>query len=597
MGMIAGRVRHRWTLATMSPSREQHEITVSVDGRIDDRDDFIHALNLPPDAEDAAIVVAAYQRWGDDFPEHIDGDYAIALWNARTATLILIRDRFGVRPLYYYRTPESLLWCSRLQPLIEETNCDRTPDPHFVGALLTNGGRLDVSPYRAIAAVPPATVVRFTRDSQSQREYWRLDPERMIRLGSDADYEERFYELFESSVRNRLRSTTPVFAELSGGVDSSAIVAVASRHANIQTISHIYNEVPASDDRPFIDKAEQAFGCPSHRFDERDFPLFSGIESDYPYEAPTPFWTSAGLRAQASAVMAQHGSTVLLRGAGGDHICWSEIDIPPSVSDAVSSLRIAGAVAEARRWAPAVSLPIGKILGGATRLALNARFGIGERESGIPPWLNRKFARETEVGTPSQRWPEARLIRRPSRREHYFMIRSLASSIGLRQCVDPAIDVRYPFADRRLVEFAFSIPIEQHLRPGETRSLQRRALARVMPRELAYRRTKGGPALTMYHRLRLCWPVLRPMLERLRVAEHGYADRAPLMDALQRAGHGQNVNAPALLRVLALEFWLRSIERPVAADRSQRQANFPAEGGEHAHGKLREAGSLRARQR
>ncbi len=559
---------------TMSPSVADGELAISFDGRLDDPNDLRAELSLPWHAGSEAIIAAAHRRWNDDFLAHLTGDFAFALWDSRTARLLLARDCFGVRPLFFHRRPEAITWSSRLQLLLDYTGCDRTPDDDYIVAVLANGGRLDVSPYAAIAAVPPANFVTFTRDGQSTRTYWRLDPASEVRLASDAEYEERFFTLFRRSVRNRLQAKGPVFAELSGGVDSSSIAAAADDvmrgegrpNDALQTVSHIYEETAQSDDGPFIAIAERALGRPAHHFLERDARIFSSIAEEYPYEAPAPYWAGAELRARVAARVAERGGSVILSGLGGDHICWSDTDTPPAVSDHLARLRIGAAAREAREWSAAIAVPQMRILARAARLAIGARFGLRHHAPNLPPWLDPRLAK---------RRPGLDLsgFRLPSRREFVLVMRALLDAIRLRHSVDPSIEVRYPFADRDLVEFTFALPIEQHLRPHEMRSLQRRAMARLLPPEIAQRKSKGGPAKAIYLRLRQVWPALRPLVERerLRVVERGYADRAILLNALQRAGHGQNVNAPFLMRVLAVEFWLRKLERAATAGESPRR--------------------------
>jgi len=558
----------------MSPSVVNGDLMVSFDGRIDDRNDLLAELSLSWQASDAAIVAAAYRRWDDDFLRHLDGDFVLALWEPARQRLLLARDCFGLQPLYYHRTPEAIVWSSHLAALVGEVGCDRTPDSQFVAGFLSYGSRGDVSPYAAIASVPPAGVLCATRGNESVRTYWNLDPTREIRMASDLDYEERFFELFRNSVRNRLAARGPVFCELSGGVDSSAILAVADGiHRaeglpieRLQTVSQIYDETAGMDDRPFITLVEEAFGRPRHHVHEKDLPLFSSIGDDYPFDEPSPAWSGTGLFMAINERMAAHHSTVILSGMGGDDLCWSQIMNPPGVADELARFRFGRAIRESRRWAPALAKPRAAILLDAVR-SLFAR-----ADAKVMPWIDRRFARSSGMDRPGSDDAEVRAIRQPSRRMQFMMLRCLAVEMGFRHCVSPEIDVRYPFVDRRLIDFVFAIPIDQHLRPGETRSLQRRAMARVLPHEIAYRQSKGGPGASIYRRFRQRWPAIKALFDQPRVCDYGYVDRAALAEALQRAAHSQNLNAPGLLRLVALESWLRTLERPsVAADPRDRK--------------------------
>ena len=551
----------------MTPSAAEEGLRISFDGRIDDRNELLSALSLSWQSADSAIIAAAYRRWGGDFLSHLSGDFVLALWDGERQELLLARDCFGTAPLYYHRSLEGVSWSSRLGALAAETGCDRRPDPHFVAGFLSFGRRGDVSPYAAIAAVPPAGFVRLTPNQEIAGKHWRLDPEREIRRRNDAEYEDEFFALFERSVRNRLRASGPVFCELSGGVDSSSIVGVADaicrterRSAeSLQTVSYIYDEVASFDDRPHIAIAEKAFDRRSHDIHEREWPLLNATTEDYAFDEPSPAWMGTAILSKMKKTMAAAGSSVLLGGLGGDDLCWSEIDLPPQIADAVKNFHFGRAVRESRLWAEAMKKPQSLLLKKAVAMVFGAVDGK------VMPWIDRRFARLSNMDRPWDEIEEARAIRLPSRKLQFLGLHSLAVEIGAMRVICPEIDHRYPFADRALVEFVFSIPIEQHLRPNETRSLQRRAMARVLPRELAYRRTKGTAGATLYRRFREQWPAIKSIFAAPRVCDYGYVDRTALAASLQRAAHGQNVNAPGLLRLLALEMWLRTLERPLAA--------------------------------
>lgn len=561
----------------MTPSASEGELCISFDGRIDDRNELISALSLPRQSTDSGIIAAAYRQWGAGFLSRLNGDFVLALWDGETQELLLARDCFGTAPLYYHRSLDGLSWSSRLGPLAAETGCDRRPDPHFVSGFLSYGRRGDVSPYAAIAAVPPAGFVRLTRNQEIAGKHWRLDPDREIRRRSDAEYEDEFFALFHRSVQKHLLTSEPVFCELSGGLDSSSIVAVADaicrterRPADsLQTISYIYDEVASFDDRPYMAIAEKAFGRRSHAIHEREWPLLSSISEDYAFDEPSTAWLSNATLSAATKTVTAAGSSVLLSGMGGDDLCWSEIDTPPQIADALKRFRFGRAVRESRLWAEALRKPQSLLLKRAVTMA------FGAVDAKVMPWIDRRFARMTNMHRPWIEIEESRSIRLPSRRLQFLGLNLLAVEMGAMSIACPEMDIRYPFADRALVEFVFSIPIEQHLRPHEMRSLQRRAMARVLPPELAYRRTKGTAGGTVYRRFREQWPAIKSIFAAPRVCDYGYVDRNALDVSLQRAAHGQNVNAPGLLRLLALELWLRTLERPLAAaDPRGRQDQF-----------------------
>jgi asparagine synthase (glutamine-hydrolysing) len=124
-----------------------------------------------------------------------------------------------------------------------------------------------------------------------------------------------------------------------------------------------------------------------------------------------------------------------------------------------------------------------------------------------------------------------------------------------------AIDTTYPYLHRPLVEFLHAIPFEQLVRPGENRSLMRRAMTGILPEKIAQRKTKGRPKEAILRALRREWSRLRPMFEDARVCAHGYMQAEPLLAALDRTKYGVETFSSPLIRTITLELWLRALEQ------------------------------------
>ena len=140
-----------------------------------------------------------------------------------------------------------------------------------------------------------------------------------------------------------------------------------------------------------------------------------------------------------------------------------------------------------------------------------------------------------------------------------------------------SIQIAYPYLHRPLVEFLHGIPFEQLVRPGENRSLMRRAMTGILPEKIAQRKTKGRPKEAILRALSREWARLRPMFEDARVCAYGYMNAEPLLAALDRARYGAETLASPLLRTITVEIWLRALEqRRVSASRTHtlRAANL-----------------------
>lgn len=557
MSQIQGTLTYGPPPVARIPGAESHcGLQVSFVGRIDNRRELAAKFALRPDATDTALIAAACRQAGDDSCfASIVGDFAIVIWDESLRRLTLGRDCFGVIPLYYHRTAHAISWSSDPGSLVNAVQCSREPDSRFVAGFLTFGLRGDVSPFKQISSVPPAGEVCVTPGGIRHRTYWRLDPRRELRLKTDADYEERFREVFREAVRDRMETAGPVFCELSGGLDSSAIAGVADEicrnearpRSSLQTVSHIYEEASTFDDRPYILAMEATLDRISHRIDEADAPLFAAVGEPYPFAIPSPAWVATKSMDSVNARMAAAGSTVLLSGIGGDHLCWSEVTTPPGVVDDLSRLRWIRAFRKTAPWVTAGRTRTGVLIEAIREL---------RQADGTPrlPWVDRRFLRSVDGDRANGDGGDGA----PSKRRQLIGLSHLAAEISLRS-VGTTGDIRFPFLDRRLVELAFSIPADQYVRPDQTRSLQRRAMSRFLPAMIGRRETKGGPSATIYRRFRQQWPTIRAMFKDARVCDYGYAEPAALDDSLQRAAHGQNFNASGLLRLLSIEAWLRAV--------------------------------------
>src|SRR5688572_847274 len=250
------------------------------DGRLDNRAELISHLRdcAEHSSTDVDLVMAAYLRWGLDFLPHLIGDFALSLWDATTRTLILARDAFGTRPIYYHANPHGITWSSDLASLLEVSQVALEVDREYIAGYLSGAPDLELTAYENIHSVRPGSALIIRDNRIEKHEFWRPHVDREIRYRSDSDYEEQFCHLFRDAVRCRLQSEAPVWAELSGGLDSSSIVCMADHivasgaagSSPIETVSYVYDNSPASDERRFIREVETQRGRTGHHFHEDD---------------------------------------------------------------------------------------------------------------------------------------------------------------------------------------------------------------------------------------------------------------------------------------------------------------------------------------
>ena len=183
------------------------------DGRLDNREELISRLeegqSPAKTSSDAALVLAAYDRFGERFPEYLNGDFALAVFDPRKQQLLLARDAIGVRPLHYCNLRNTFLFASEIKAILVHPEVDRRPNDDALADLLMTGdaGCRDLTCFRDIFSLIPGHVGTVTPIRRwTLRQYWSFDPSRRIRYKSFLEYAEAFRSAFDQSVRRRIRS-------------------------------------------------------------------------------------------------------------------------------------------------------------------------------------------------------------------------------------------------------------------------------------------------------------------------------------------------------------------------------------------------------
>ncbi|MGH9968716.1 MAG: asparagine synthase-related protein [Pyrinomonadaceae bacterium] len=541
---------------------------LSWDGRLDNRDDLLGRLGnqLDLDKTDAALIMAAYQEWGTGFLSKIIGDFALSLWDPLWKTLILARDPFGSRTLYYYKNNNRIIWASTLGSLLALPAIGIEINDDYVAGCLALYPELSSSPYQYIHAVEPGHALTVNpRQFKTQRS-WRPDPNCDIRYRSDGDYEEHFLHLFREAVQCRLRADGPVWSELSGGLDSSSIVCMADsikKSSEVETLSYIADESSTFYDRRFIEVVEQERGRKGIHINGNGHWVHFASPEECVISKPVTSLCVADIHETVRQKMKNYGARVLLSGLGGDQVTWSTPEPGPQLTDLLFQFRPILLHRQLQIWSRLLMKPYAQLLWQEVLLpqlpdTINARF---QTRMPILPWLNRDFVSRMKLCERLLPPRDPFGYRLPSRRMQSSKISYIVMNIARGEYWEhSSYDKTYPFLHRPLVEFLINVPVEQKLRPSETRSLMRRALKDLLPDRVLKRKSKGTTGEAFCRGLARQWPVIKPMLADARICSRGYVDRKALNTALDQARHGWEFNISAVYQTLCIEIWLRSIE-------------------------------------
>jgi asparagine synthase (glutamine-hydrolysing) len=571
---------------------ESGALGLVLDGRIDNRAELAASLraagvHLRTDT-DAELVLQSYGLWVDGCASRIVGDFAFAIWDRRRRRLFCARDPLGIRPFYYRDDGQTFIWGSELRQLLDTLPLGPEPNEGMLGEYLSS--RLvdcKETLYRGILRLPPGHVLTVEDGRVHTTRYFDVDPRHEIRYRSDDEYAEHFREIFREAVRCRLRSVTPVAVFLSGGLDSSSIAGVAARLARnghvpgpgFEAYSLDFTQVEA-DERNWVDDVARMWELPVRhvRADAAVSPSLAEQVADLRDFPDLPNTHPWGL---LLAEARRRGARTALWGYGGDEWLTGDtahcadllrrlrlVALTRRIRDDIRSLNLLGGpsvgLADSIRWCvwPLVPRP-------AKRLV--RRF----RSRDVPDWIAPDFARR--VGLQERLAPDVAPPRLPTfaQRGIHRQLRS-GWSVAEYEMVDRyerrrSMESRFPFNDRRLIEFALALPEEQRWRGTETKFILRRAAGDLLPSSVAHRKTKGD--FTYLYAAALEREGGDEAFARLHLEADGFVRGDRVREMYRRFRGGDFGCLGALWMILATEWWYRTM--------------FPASGAALAHEEIR----------
>jgi asparagine synthase (glutamine-hydrolysing) len=335
---------------------------ITWDGRLDNRAELIQQLgdSVNSGSTDVSIVAAAYGRWGHDCFAMLIGDWALAIWDPQKRELTLAKDPIGVRHLYYSFDHNQVTWSTILDPLILFAGKTLNLCEEYIAGWFSFYPAAHLTPYVGIHSVPPSSSVVLQPGKHQVVKYWDFDPNKRILYGSDSEYEEHFRLSFRDSVRRRLRSDSPVLAELSGGMDSSSSVCIADQMTpfnrddcpRLDTVSFYDESEPNWNERPYFMKVEEMRGRTGCHIDVSNQEPFN-LEFGTGRFAATP--NSNPGRSEAAKVFADYvrtqGNRVVLSGIGGYEVMGGVPTPVPELEDLLAKGQFKTLARQLKNWA------------------------------------------------------------------------------------------------------------------------------------------------------------------------------------------------------------------------------------------------------
>jgi asparagine synthase (glutamine-hydrolysing) len=480
---------------------ERGPFRAALDVRLDRRDELRERLAASVDATDAELLLAAWDRWGDDAVLQAEGDFAGAIWDERGQELILLRDPLGVRPLYFARSGDVVVVASEVQALeasghLPPLELDRLQAARY---LVSEYGEERATIFAGVEVAPPGSIVRWRDGLARRRRMWWPDTFTEARPADPASCGARLREALDGAVRSRMVGQHPAAVLVSGGLDSSSVACLAARHAAAAgkappALLHMAFPGLTFDEDAYFRTVVEATGAQAIEVDPRDHPAAIAPRGNRtgPGELFEP--TLAILEPLLDAAALPRG-TPLLNGFGGDDLLYE------TGSDCVDALRqgqLALAVATARveregaanaaRYLAREALRA--VLPGPIRSAIRRRrpadrvwpawFDDGIRRD-LHAWHVEREDWRDAIAAPSE--VQRRLAAALLGDSDLFVFLSRLDRLAARR----GIELRYPFYDRRVIEVLLATPPLQRANHRELKGVLREGMRGILPERVRTR--------------------------------------------------------------------------------------------------------------
>ncbi|HVJ41564.1 MAG TPA: asparagine synthase (glutamine-hydrolyzing) [Dongiaceae bacterium] len=455
------------------------------------RDELIQLGHSFKTRSDTEVVLRGYLQWGDGVAEHLNGMFAFAIWDTRTEELFLIRDRMGVKPLFFYPMADGVLFGSEPKAILAHPSVEPRVTKDGLRELMVLAKNPEVTIYAGMYEVRPGQVVRINRNGITKRRYWKLEARE-----HEDDLQKTVKtvaELLDDIVRRQVVSDVPLCSLLSGGLDSSTVTAMADRAIlagqgerirsfSVDFADHgvgfVANDLHKSSDTPFVRDFVSHIGCnhtevvlDSRELADPDLNRAVLKASDFPLSASGDMFSSLYRLFQA----VRTNSTVALSGESADEVFggYSWFHDPRAVEAATFP------------WL----VTTGATFDGAQVLKPDLLEGLD-----LATFQADSYA-EAIAEVPVLK-SEDQSERRMREISYLHLTRFVQFLLDRKDRMSMAVglEVRVPFCDHRLVDYVFNIPWHMKTFDGREKSILRAAARDLLPQSIIERQKSPYPS-------------------------------------------------------------------------------------------------------
>ena len=481
-------------------------LVITSDARIDNREELAAQLGLierlKTDIPDSQLILASYNKWGEKCVDHLLGDFAFVIWDGRNNRLFCGRDIFGIKPFYYYLSDNIFIFGSEIKQVAEHPLVPLEFNEGILAEYLSdNFISKDETHFVDVKRLPAAHFIILELNNLRICNYWELKPQKRIWYKHDKEYVEHFLDIFGKAVRCRLRSNKKVGAYLSGGLDSSSIVGMANylgsneKNPKINTFSLSFPG-RGCDESYFIDAVVRKWKCASHKIksDLQQKPNWLQHMQQTKEIADPPNLTMMDPLLEEVRFNDIH---VMLSGIGGDELfnssAFGYLDLihKRDLKNLIAEFKFNARSGKNRtllRFAASILWPM-------FPQSIRSKITHYKLKPDFPPWISNRIKEQIEERIYSKTHNIGMEFTNLSDRKVFALLMApwlvKVFELNDRYCSYYHVENRYPYFDRRLVEFALAIPEYERGRQNITKYILRKAGRYLLPEQVIERKDKA----------------------------------------------------------------------------------------------------------
>ncbi|MGM7721184.1 lasso peptide isopeptide bond-forming cyclase [Metabacillus sp. Hm71] len=526
----------------------EKQLLITADAIIDNRDELFERLQVThykrKTISDSELILLSYEKWGEDAPKFLIGDFAFMIWDERKQKLFGARDFSGSRTLYYYLDRQRLAFCTIIEPLFTLPYVLKELNEQWLAEFLAISSVIDtvdtsITVYKSIEQLPPSHSISVSDGKVKLSRYCDLSAGKQLKLTSNEEYVEAFCDVFQTAVTSRLRTHLNVGSHLSGGLDSGTVVSFAARALRSERKRlHTFSYVPPSD---FIDFTPKYRLADEREFIESTVKHVEGITEHYLdfygenplnevndflniMEMPYKFFENSiwlkGIYKKAH----EEGIGILLNGGRGNMtISWGPaLEYYAMLLKRLKWIRLSR---ELNHYSENIGVKKSRTLTYVGKIAFPL---INRLSPSIVPYqsrvlINLEFANQTGVfnklkhhGIKEQGHSFPDLYKEKDRHFEELFHWNATNTLGTKLSLRYSLWKRDPTNDLRVIRFCLSVPEEQYVQNGLDRALIRRSTEGFLPDKVRLnQRFRGVQGVDWVHRMSPSWNLFIEELEHL----------------------------------------------------------------------------------